>query len=187
MNKYCIYRHIRLDNNKVFYIGIGLIKRSKSKYNRNNHWKNITNKTEYEIQILKSNLLWEEACELEKILISYYGRLNNNTGILCNLTDGGEGSLNRIISENTRYKLGNGSRGNKWWLGRNHTVETKLKISNSRKGVVQNNTTKKVIDLSTNIIYNSCSELAKYLNISPSTLTYHLSKTKNKYNVKYYE
>lgn len=77
MKNIVIYQHIRLDTNKVFYIGIGSEKRSKSKKGRNNIWNRIVNKTEYEVQILKSDLIWEEACELEKILISWHGRINN--------------------------------------------------------------------------------------------------------------
>ena len=55
MNKYLVYRHIRLDKNEVFYIGIGNdsnYKRSKIKANRSVYWKNIVNKTFYEIEIL---------------------------------------------------------------------------------------------------------------------------------------
>lgn len=105
MNNFCIYRHIRLDTNKVFYIGIGNSKRPYVKNTRSDFWKNITNKTKYEVQILKSNLTKEEAIELEKILISYYGRINNKTGILCNLTDGGEGALGVVVSNKTKLKL----------------------------------------------------------------------------------
>jgi hypothetical protein len=106
MSNYCIYRHIRLDTNQVFYIGIGDPKRRPyTKSKRNTHWKNITNKTKYEIQILKSDLSWEDACELEIILISYYGRHNNKTGILCNMTNGGEGCVGQVVSKEHRDKL----------------------------------------------------------------------------------
>ena len=182
-NKICIYRHIRLDNNTVFYIGIGYIKRAYAKDNRNKHWLNTINKTEYEVQILKTDLIWKDACELERNLISYYGRRDLKTGTLVNLTDGGEGSLNRRISDETRKKLGRGKENNKWWVGRKHTDETKLKISLARKNRIQKNTSKKVKDLDLNIIFNTCTEAAKYYNISPSTLTYHLKNKNSKINI----
>ena len=128
--KYCIYRHIRLDTNKVFYIGIGSIKRAYKKTQRTKYWNNITNKTNYEIQILKSDLSWKDACELEKILIAYYGRKDINTGILCNMTDGGEGAVGVVKSNEYLKYLSNRMKGFK------HSEETKLKISKSKKGYI---------------------------------------------------
>ena len=51
------------------------------------------------------NLTEEEAFAIEIEQIKKYGRVNNNTGILRNLTDGGEGSSGNIVSEETRAKL----------------------------------------------------------------------------------
>ena len=88
-----IYRHIRLDNNEVFYVGIGKNENRAYDTRRSNIWKSITNKTDYEVQVLKSDLIWEDACELEKILISYYGRRDLGLGTLVNMTDGGDGTI----------------------------------------------------------------------------------------------
>lgn len=187
MNNTYVYRHRRVDTNKVFYVGIGSLKRSAAKDNRNKYWKHITNKTEYLVDIVARDLSWKDAAELEILLIKEYGRIDNKTGILCNLTDGGEGSIGRKVSEETRKKLGNGSRGNKWNLGRKLSEVTKLKISNSRIGKKYKGSSRKVIDCDSKIIYNSCNEAAIYLKISPSTLTYHLKVTTSKFNFKYYE
>jgi hypothetical protein len=90
-----IYKHIRIDTNEIFYIGIGKdIKRAYSKQNRNIYWKNIVNKTKYIVEIIKDNLNWEEACNEEIKLIKYYGRKDLNEGTLVNMTDGGEGNNN---------------------------------------------------------------------------------------------
>lgn len=90
-----VYRHVRLDVNKPFYIGIGsdsTYARAYTKDRRNKHWKNIAKKG-YEVEILLDSLTWEEACEKEKEFIQLYGRTDLNTGILCNKTNGGEGFL----------------------------------------------------------------------------------------------
>ena len=163
MSNYCIYRHIRLDTNEVFYIGIGSVKRPYQKYKRNNYWNSIINKTNYEIQILKSDLSWEDACELEYILINFYGRKNNKTGILCNMTDGGIGSV-----------------------GYKHTIETKLKIGEkSRLKQISNSTrikmaeakTYPIINMITKEIINDKLLICKELNISKGYL---LQMVKNK-------
>jgi len=91
-----VYKHIRLDKEEVFYIGIG--KNRSRAYNsskgRSVYWKNIVAKTEYQVDILFEDLSWEEACEKEKELITLYGRRDLGLGTLVNLTDGGEGSIN---------------------------------------------------------------------------------------------
>jgi len=100
-----LYRHIRLDNNEPFYIGIGTdsqYKRANNFYNRSNHWKNITSKTQYKVEILLDDLTWEEACIKEIEFISLYGRKDLNKGPLVNLTDGGEGFLGYKHTKNAK-------------------------------------------------------------------------------------
>jgi hypothetical protein len=103
-----VYIHRRKDIEdpflNVFYVGIGNKKtRSKSLEGRTNHWFNIVNKYGYTIEITHDNICWEEACSIEKYLISFYGRKDLGDGKLINLTDGGDGLLNPSIS--TRKKL----------------------------------------------------------------------------------
>lgn len=133
-----VYRHIRLDKNEPFYIGIGNdeknYSRAKERYNRNGLWKIIANKSEIEVEILVDGLTYKEAQEKEKEFIALYGRMNNNTGILTNLTDGGEGTIGIVVSENTRQKLSIAHKGNKSKTGQKLSEETKLKMSMSRKG-----------------------------------------------------
>jgi len=127
-----VYQHIRKDTNEPFYIGIGSdlnFYRANKFSERNEIWERIKNKTEILVEILHDNIEWEDACVIEIELIKKYGRINNKTGILSNMTDGGEGTLNRVINEETRYLLGNGNRGKK------RTEESKLKQSEITKGV----------------------------------------------------
>lgn len=132
-----VYRHIRLDKNEPFYIGIGSdenYNRSKERYNRNGLWKIIATKSEIEVEILLDGLTYSEAQTKEKEFIALYGRKNNNTGILTNLTDGGEGTLGTVITEETRKKLSIAHKGNKSRTGHKLSEETRLKMSMSRTG-----------------------------------------------------
>jgi hypothetical protein len=90
-----VYQHRRLDTNEIFYIGIGKEeKRAYSFYGRNPIWKNIVEKVGYKVEIIHNKISRESACELEMFYIQKYGRKDLKTGILCNLTDGGEGLSN---------------------------------------------------------------------------------------------
>lgn len=108
-----IYQHIRLDNNQIFYIGIGgednspstNYGRAYSHNSRNKHWHNIVNKVGFKVEILFENLNWEDACLKEIEFIKQYGRMDLKTGILVNMTEGGEGVPNP--SEETRKKKSN--------------------------------------------------------------------------------
>jgi len=106
-----VYTHIRKDNNKVFYVGIGkTVARSKSKSNRNPYWHHIVNKHGYTIEVIHKNITWDEACTIEKQKIQEYGRADLQLGLLVNMTNGGEGIENvsteskKLLSE---QKVGN--------------------------------------------------------------------------------
>ena len=67
-----IYRHIRIDTNMPFYIGISNTndeyKRAYSTYDRSTQWKRITNKTEFEVEILIEDL----TCKPKKESLYHY-------------------------------------------------------------------------------------------------------------------
>lgn len=124
-----LYSHTRLDTNEVFYIGIGIIKNYKRAYqsnkSRNIFWKNIVNKTKYEVKIIADNLNWQEACELEKKLIKQIGRKDLGLGTLVNLTDGGDGNVG--MSQEIKDKISNSLKG------KIQSEETRLKRSKALK------------------------------------------------------
>jgi hypothetical protein len=135
-----IYRHIRLDTNEPFYIGIGKTdKRAYSKKSRNKLWNNIVNKTEYIVEILMDNLTWEQACEKEKEFISMYGRKDLGKGTLVNMTDGGDGNNN--FSKEVRERISNAHKGNQYGKGWKPTKEQIEKIKIALKGKSNNNIT----------------------------------------------
>jgi hypothetical protein len=100
-----VYRHIRVDINEPFYIGIGdKENRAYSRKSRNRYWKNIAKKG-YEVEILFEDLTWDQACEKEKEFIALYGRKDLKAGTLVNLTNGGEGALGRPMTERLKKVL----------------------------------------------------------------------------------
>jgi len=141
-----VYRHVRLDKNEPFYIGIGKNKyRANSSKNRNKHWKSIVSKTDYRVDILFDDLDYEEAKEKEREFISLYGRSDLEKGTLCNKTDGGEGCLGLKHSEEAKEKMGKPNRGktiskehrdaiSKFHKGKKHTEEYKRLMSESMTG-----------------------------------------------------
>ena len=106
-----LYRHIRLDKNEPFYIGIGSDSNGKYsrafaiKTGRNPLHQNILNKTVVEVEILLDDLTWEEACEKEKEFIKLYGRIDLGVGCLSNMTNGGEGVFGKIVTDEMKNYL----------------------------------------------------------------------------------
>jgi hypothetical protein len=128
-----VYAYLREDGTP-YYIGKGKNRRVFNKSNRT-----TPAPPKDRILIILENLTEEQAFANEKDFIAWYGRKDNGTGILRNLTDGGEGPSGALVSEETRKKL---SEGNKrrlitgWTKGSRHTEETKKKISASMKGQI---------------------------------------------------
>jgi hypothetical protein len=112
-----VYRHIRLDKNEPFYIGIGSdvndYKRAYNKQKRNRYWNHIVNKYEYDVEILLDNLTWDEACIKEKEFIALYGREDLGLGTLTNLTFGGDGLLGFKFNELSKAKMSNSQKNKK--------------------------------------------------------------------------
>ena len=189
MNNILVYRHRTLDTHEVFYIGIGSLKRSKSRH-RSIFWKNVVDKHNYYVEILRHNLSWEEACELEQLLIKEYGRRDLRTGCLVNMTDGGEGSPGKKIAIKTREKMSKSHKGKKL------TKEHKINLSIAKKGIAPSLITKnkqleaiskKVLHLPSNIIYKSAKEVSIVFGINYLNLIRRLNGTyKNNTQFKYY-
>lgn len=212
-----LYRHIRLDKNQPFYIGIGKNSNSnfsrayyKSKQKRNKIWIDIISKTSYKVEILFDDISWEEACEKEKEFINLYGRIDLKTGTLANMTNGGDGMVGVIRSEEYKLKVSQRQKdGKAYWFGKTLTEDHKQKISNSLKNRVHSEDTKnkisnslkgqnhqfygkstpiskKVVDIYTNIIYDSIRLCEKHTKLKK--LSEKLSgKRKNNTSIRYYD
>lgn len=127
--KYYLYRHIRLDTDVPFYVGIGTKPNKYRKHNReycraysktrNKIWWDIVKKTDYSIEIILESNDYEFIKNKEIEFTSLYGRIDLKTGTLAGLTNGGQGNTGYIVSEETKRKIGenNSSKGK---FGKNH-------------------------------------------------------------------
>jgi len=122
IGKYYLYRHIRLDKNEPFYIGIGKIykkylsehygngqryKRAWDFAQRSDLRKKVFSKCNKNIRV---EILFESSDrnfikQKEIEFVSLYGRINLKTGILTNLTPGGDCGLESLFSEERRERL----------------------------------------------------------------------------------
>jgi hypothetical protein len=90
VKKFVVYVHIRLDLNQLFYVGVSNNKFRPYSTTRNRLWKNIVEKTDYDTLIIWENLTEEEALAKEVDIIAIYGNIYDGTGILSNMTKGGD-------------------------------------------------------------------------------------------------
>jgi len=159
MNNYCVYFHKNPITKEVFYIGKGIGNRPYVNGGRGKYYNNYVKKYGKPIvSVLETNLSNEEAIELEKFYIKYFGRKNLNNGILVNCTDGGEGCEGLIHSKETKKHLSecrsgkpSNNKGKKWKQkvsklgikrgkykqrkdkGRTYDSETKIRMGNGHK------------------------------------------------------
>lgn len=99
--KYYLYRHIRVDKNTVFYVGMGTRSNSdikKGTYNRagtkngrNIFWRQIVSVTDYISEIILESNDRDFIFKKEIEFIKLYGRKDLKEGHLSNLNDGGYG------------------------------------------------------------------------------------------------
>lgn len=161
MGKYYLYTHYRIDKDEIFYVGIGTKNKQDIKYSsytraynknkRNNYWKNIVKKSDYLIEIVKESDDYEEIKIEEVRLILLIGRKDLNLGSLCNMTNGGDGNINRIWTNESKLKASKSHKGkiltdehiinikkhlygNKSHSGRNFSEEHRNNLSNAGKG-----------------------------------------------------
>jgi hypothetical protein len=126
-NNFYTYAYLREDGTP-YYIGKGKESRIIRKHRRRNkQYFNPPNDTN-KIIFLKKNLTEEEAFKHEKYMIAVLGRKELGTGILRNMSNGGEGSSGFIMSGEARQKLSISHKGKK------KSIETRMKMSSASKG-----------------------------------------------------
>jgi hypothetical protein len=122
--KYYVYAYLREDGTP-YYIG-------KGHGNRAWDWhRNIpVPKDKERIVMLETNLTELGAFAIERRMIRWYGRKDSSTGILRNMSDGGEGVTGYTHTAETRAKLSKISKG------KVNSAETRAKMSAAQKGRV---------------------------------------------------
>jgi len=132
-NRFYVYAFLREDGSP-YYIGKGTGNRAWGK-------RQFRPTDDSRISILKGSLTETEAFDEERHLIQFYGRKDLGTGILRNLTDGGEGSSGCKRSQETRDKQSvaqTGKTGEKSSrYGKKHTQDALDKISAAMTGKKQ--------------------------------------------------
>ena len=121
-NDYYTYAYLREDKTP-YYIGKG---RGKRIYDKRRTIKAPTDKSR--ILFLKKNLTEAEAFKHEIYMIAIFGRKDLGTGILRNLTNGGDGPSGAVRSVETKKKLSEAH------LGKTHTEEQKKARSERMSG-----------------------------------------------------
>lgn len=188
MNNYYVYIYYRLDTNEPFYVGKGKDDRWKVIKRENTHFNNIVNKYPIAVEIIKNNLTeeesfyWEE--EIIRQLVFEYGysiNIKNNRSSkknmhLVNSTWGGEGTSGYNHTVESKERMSENKKGkycgeNHHMYGKHHTEVSKCKnrISNSGKNHIFS---KCVICITTNMVFYSLREAGRYYNISHTGIGY---------------
>jgi len=163
-NKYYVYHLIDPKDNIPFYVGKGYGKRI---YSHEKEVKNgiLPNQNRYlfnsikEIlnggmdiiyEKVKENLNEKDAFLIEMLEIKKYGRKNDGSGILTNMTDGGEGMSGLKHSNDSKKKISDAFKGKPTWSSL-HKKEMSDKYSgkgNPFYGKIHSNNTKEKIGMS---------------------------------------
>jgi hypothetical protein len=193
---YFLYRHIRLDTNQPFYIGVGKKPKKfwlhRTEYKRayyggkarNPLWRNVVNKTGYRVEILFESDDYELILQKEIEFIELYGKRLDGTGTLVNMTDGGDrGNDTSKFRKNFKMPPGFGQMVSERNRGKKASEETRKILSEMRKDpyyhkhlltkdsiekakISRRNNLKEVIDVNTGIIYNSLPDGCEALGIN---------------------
>jgi len=164
-----VYRHTKLGTNEVFYIGIGnrpKYGRAYTRDGRNRWWNKVVSKYGFDVEILAHNLTWGEACEMEVILIDYYQRADCCGGTLVNLTDGGDGMVGVLKTEESIEK----------WKKSNVGKQDGEKNIMFGKTRGKHHLAKEVINLETGIFYDCALDACENLPIVYSTFKSKLNR-----------
>ena len=133
---YYVYAYLRKDGTP-YYIGKGSKNRAFDQHRRNNSGIQLPSNRD-RIVFLEKNLTEIGALAIERRYIQWYGRKDLGTGILRNMTNGGEGVVG--MSQLTRTRMSAQRKGvpksekckrnmSNSHIGKHHSHESKIKMS----------------------------------------------------------
>ena len=129
-NRFYVYAYLREDTTP-YYIGKG--SGSRAYKNQRDIPKPRDNSR---IQMIETNLTEPQAFELEKALIQKYGRKDLDTGILRNMTDGGDGASGKVWTNSARAAVS--AAKTKWHKEHDTTGTNNPNFGNPSKHVPHN-------------------------------------------------
>jgi len=132
---FCVYEHIRLDTNAIFYVGKGSHRRAYSKHRRNKHWNSVVVKSGgYTVKLVADNIEEELSFLVEMERIDQLKRIGVK---LSNKTDGGEGPSGYSHTDEAKRKIAKAQMGEKHWtVNYAYTEEHKAKLRIARSKLV---------------------------------------------------
>jgi len=183
-----VYLHRKADTMEPFYVGIS--DKNKFRMNaigkRSKFWKAVYKKHGRVAEKIADNISLEDAKELEVTVIDLLGRVDNGTGILVNLTNGGDGTVGyshkeetkKLMSENHGKYFGKANH----YYGKNHTDEVRAIMKIKAKGrrptdearALSIETNKVGVSISKGEItkeFNMVKEAAEFLNLPPTNVS----------------
>ena len=200
MNEYYVYELIDPRNGLSFYVGKGkndrMYDHERDTINKKLFYKNrylffkirkiLTSGLSIKYNKILENIDEKTALAEEIIQIKNYGRKNNGTGILCNMTDGGEGTSGYIVSKDMRLTRSNKQ---KEYLNKNPDAKKKLidrlnkiRFEATKKSIEKISKTYSIVDINDKIItITNLNGFSKLNNLSPSKMWKLVSGRKNKY------
>ena len=166
-----VYTHRKADTYEVFYVGIGTTERRAYAFNksRNQHWTNVYKKHGVIVEIVARDISWEQACELEQLMIQEYGRKDLGLGNLVNMTDGGDGQVNPSVETIEKSKKSRGK------IVVSDATKEKMRAARIGKSYIS----KPVLDLMTGFFYDNMTQGCNAIGIS-RTLEYNRNKRNSK-------
>jgi hypothetical protein len=114
------------------------------------------------VEVIHTGLSQEDACDIEKDLIELIGRRNLGLGTLVNLTDGGEGAVGMVWTDEMREDA-------KWSDERK--AEVSANYTQEMRDAMSEMNSRPVIDTATGIAYSSMGVACDELGFKMSTIT----------------
>ena len=193
-----VYIHKKADTKEIFYVGIGNQLKYKRAYEltktrRSKEWTQVFEKHGVEVEIYADNLTRKQAIEIEISIIDKYGRIDLGTGVLVNMTKGGDGFYELSYEVKNRNPRNRGQKRaehatqitKEKLTGRVLSDETKHKMRLAKLGKKQSrehlekrkqglkNTHYKgrtILNIETNETFRSISEAARFYKMDIGTL-----------------